>query len=127
MLRVLAEAHQIAFPMAKDFLLLNLLGPLMDRDTIGNAIDTCASAFAKAPFSLVPWEEFPKLFLFLSTLIDPSINGLMANGWDCLLSTLKPSSHLLRGPVVALELRYNKVSESLYFVNAAKPLTTVPG
>lgn len=127
MLGVLAEAHKIAFPMAKDFLLVNLLGPLMDRDTIGNAIDTCAPAFAKASFSLMPGEEFPKLFLFLRTLIDPSVNGFMANGGDCLLSTLKPSSYLLGGPVVALELRYNKVSESLYFVNAAEPLTTVPG
>ena len=127
MLGVLAEAHEITFPMAKDFLLVNLLGPLMDRDTIGNAIDTCAPAFAKASFSLVPGEEFPKLLLFLRTLIDPSVNGLMANSWDRLLSTLKPSSHLLGGPVVALELRYNKVSKGLYFVNAAKPLTTVPG
>ena len=127
MLRVLAEAHEIALPMAKDFLLLNLLGPLMDRDTIGNAIDTCAPAFAKASFSLVPWEEFPKLFLFLRTLIDPSVNGFMANSWDCLLSTLKPSSHLLRGPVVTLELGYNKVSEGFYPINAAEPLTTVPG
>ena len=127
MLRVLTEAHKIAFPMAKDFLLLNLLGPVMDRDTIRNAIDTCASAFTKAPFSFVPWEEFPKLFLFLRALIDPSVDGFMANGWDCLLSTLKPSSHLLGGPVVALELGYNKVSEGFYPINATEPLTTVPG
>ena len=127
MLGVLTEAHEIALPMAKDFLLVNLLGPVMDRDTIGNAIDTCASAFTKAPFSFVPWEEFPKLFLFLRTLIDPSVNGLMANSWDRLLSMFKAASYLLRGPVVALELRYNKVSEGFYPINAAEPLTTVPG
>ena len=127
MLRVLREAHQISFPMAKDFLLLNLLGPFMDRDTIGNTDYPCASAFAKTAFSLVSWEHFPKLFLLLRPFIDPSVNGLMANGRDCLLSMFKASSYFLGGPVVALELRYHKVSERIYSINAAEPLTTVPG
>ena len=95
--------HLVALPVTHCFTAFHVCGADVDGTTDRNAITRLATPIP-APFSPLPWQQFPELFGFLRRAVDPVVNALETDRRQTVIARRKSAGDLFWCPALVQPL-----------------------